>query len=59
VRAGEHALHGFRNWDLQARLYSGPAQSPLELKSRCARVSRIIAKLRGHGLVAKVPGSRL
>ena len=34
-------------------------QSPLELKSRCARVSRIIAKLRGHSLVAKVHGSRL
>ncbi len=31
----------------------------MELKSRCSRVSRIIAKLRGHGLVAKVPGSRL
>lgn len=59
VLAGEHAIHGFRNRDLQARLYSSPAQSPLELKSRCARVSRIIAKLRGHGLVAKVPGSRL
>jgi len=59
VLAGEHAIHGFRNRDLQARLYSGPAQSPRELKSRCSRVSRIIAKLRGHGLVAKVPGSRL
>jgi hypothetical protein len=59
VLAGEHTIHGFRNRDLQARLYSGPAQSPLELKSRCSRVSRIIAKLRGHGLVAKLPGSRL
>ncbi len=59
VLAGEHAIQGFRNRDLQARLYSVPAQSPKELKSRCARVSRIIAKLRGHGLVAKVPGSRL
>jgi hypothetical protein len=59
VLAGEHAIHGFRNRDLRARLYSGPAQSPRELKSRCARVSRIIAKLRGHGLVAKVPGNRL
>ena len=57
--AGEHAIHGFRNRDHQARLCSSPAQSPLQLKSRCARVSRIIAKLRGHGLVAKVPSSRL
>ncbi len=59
VMAGEHAINGFRNRDLQARLYSAPANSALELKTRCARVSRIIAKLRGHGLVAKVPGSRL
>ncbi len=57
--AGEHAIHGFRNRDLQARLYSGTAQSPLEFKSRRSCVSRIIAKLRGHGFVAKVPGSRL
>jgi len=57
--AGEHAINGFRNRDLQARLYSTPPQSPPESKSRCARVSRIIAKLRGHGLVAKVPASRL
>jgi len=59
VLAGEHAIHGFRNRDLQARLYSGPAQSPRESMSRCARVSRSIGNLRGHGLMAKVPGSRL
>jgi hypothetical protein len=59
VLAGEHAIHGFRNRDLQARLYPAPAQSSPEAKTRCSRVSRIIAKLRGHGLVAKVPASRL
>jgi len=59
VLAGEHAIQGLRNKDLRARLYHSPAKSPTEAKSRCSRVSRIIAKLRGHGLLAKVPGSRL
>ena len=30
-----------------------------EAHRRCERTSRLIAKLRGHGLVAKVPRSRL
>jgi hypothetical protein len=59
VLAGEHAISGFRNRDLQARLYRMAAAAPDEAKRRCSRVCRIIAKLRGHGLVAKVPGSRL
>ena len=33
--------------------------SPEDAQRRCARVSRLIAKLRGHGLVAKVPHLRL
>jgi hypothetical protein len=57
--AGEHATNGFRNHDLAARLYHTPARSPEERKCRCARVSRLIAKMRAHGLVAKVPYSRL
>lgn len=59
VLAGEHSIQGLRNRDLQARLYRIPPKSPTEAKSRGARVSRIITKLRGHGLLAKVPGSRL
>ena len=31
----------------------------MEAKRRCARVSRQIAKLRGHGLVAKIPQRRI
>ncbi|MBI2939399.1 MAG: hypothetical protein HYY04_03095 [Chloroflexi bacterium] len=57
--AGEHLLNGFRNNDLCARLYDGPSADPTEANRRCARVSRLIAKLRGHRLVAKVKGSRL
>ena len=59
VLAGAHAINGFRNRDLQAHLYSRPADTPDEARRRCNRVCRLIAKLRGHHLVAKVPGSRL
>jgi hypothetical protein len=59
VLAGEHTITGFRNHDLQARLWSRPARDPDEARRRCARTSRLIAKLRGHGLVAKVPRCRL
>jgi len=59
VLAGEHALNGFRNKDLQARLYAQPATTPQEARRRSQRISRHIAKLRGHGLIKKVPGCRL
>ncbi len=59
VLAGEHIINGFRNSDLATRLYGSVADGPQEIKRRCARASRIIAKLRGHGLIAKVKGCRL
>jgi hypothetical protein len=57
--AGGHNIVGFRNADLVARLYRRPPANQTEAHRRCARVSRLIAKLRGHGLVAKVPHQRL
>ena len=57
--AGEFAINGFRNRDLQGKLYSAPANNPAEIKRRTHRTSRLIAKLRGHGLIAKVTNSRL
>ena len=57
--AGEHALNGFRNKDLQVRLYAFSAPSESEHCQRSARVTRLLAKLRGHGLISKVKGSRL
>jgi hypothetical protein len=59
VLAGEHQLNGFRNKDLQARLFSTPPRSDDEQRRRSARITRWIAKLRGHGLIAKVQASRL
>jgi hypothetical protein len=59
VLAGAHTIVGFRNHDLTARLYPRPPADDREVRRRCARTSRLIAKLRGHGLVAKVRGARL
>jgi hypothetical protein len=59
VMAGEHTINGFRNRDLQTHLYSARARNAGERRRRSARTSRVIRKLRGHRLVAKVPGCRL
>ena len=59
VLAGGHLLNGFRNQGLCARLYASAPATPADAKRRCARVSRLIAKLRGRGLVAKVKDARL
>jgi hypothetical protein len=59
VMAGENLINGFRNHDIRNRLAIKPLTDPVEIKRACARTSRKIAKLRGHGLVAKVRGSRL
>lgn len=57
--AGEHPAVGFRNRDIQRRLFQEPPVDPIEARRRCARVNRKIATLRGHGLVAKVPHQHL
>lgn len=59
VMAGEYVINGFRNHNITARLYSHEPATSEEAKRMCARVSRLIRKLRDHGLVSKVPGSRL
>lgn len=53
VLAGEHALQGFRNKDVQARLYTVPAETEKEQRQQSMRVSRQLAKLRGYGLIKK------
>ena len=58
VLAGEHAIRGFRNTDITARLYTRPPADAEEAHRRCERTSRLIVKLRGHGLVAKIPRAR-
>jgi hypothetical protein len=58
VLAGEHAIRGFRNIDITHRLYHRHPADRDEAHRRCERVSRLIVKLRGHGLVAKIPRAR-
>jgi hypothetical protein len=57
--AGGNTIVGFRNHDIVARLYPYPPRARQDRQRRCARVSRLICKLRGHGLVAKVANVRL
>lgn len=59
VAVGGHLINGFRNRDITRRLYPESPMSSEEARRRCARISRKIAKLRGHGLVAKVKNSHL
>ena len=59
VLHGDHAIHGFRNRDLQRHLYTSPPRSREERLRRGEHTSRKIAKLRGHGLIRKVGNSRL
>jgi len=54
VNRGEFAVKGFRNRDLQAILFTSPADSPQEKRRRSARVTRMIRMLRAHGLVKKI-----
>jgi hypothetical protein len=58
VLAGEHAIHGFRNSDVTKRLYTRPPADPDERRRRCERTSRLMVKLRGHALIAKIPRAR-
>ncbi len=59
VLSGDFAINGFRNRDLQGKLYPAAATDASEAAKRTHRTSRLIAKLRGHGLITKVKNSRL
>ena len=59
VMDGRHLLNGFRNQDLAHLLEPLLEATAEQERRRCGRISRLIAKLRAHGLIAKVPGSRL
>jgi hypothetical protein len=57
VLSGDFTINGFRNRDLQEKLYPAAAKDAAETKRH--RTSRLIAKLRGHGLITRVKNSRL
>lgn len=55
ITRGEFTISGFRNRDLQAVFFPGPATSPTERRRRSAAISRKLRLLRAHGLISKVP----
>jgi hypothetical protein len=59
VLLGEHNIKGFRNRNITDRLYRRAPADRDEAHRRCEKTSRLITKLRGHHLVAKVPNTRL
>ena len=59
VLSGEFAITGFRNRDLQAKLFDTAPPDDREARRRTHQTSRLIAKLRGHRLIAKIGTSRL
>ncbi len=56
INRGEFALNGLRNRDIRSRLFPTPA-SAREQRRRAARVSRLLALLRAHGLLRKIGGT--
>jgi len=55
VNRGEFLLHGFRNRDLVALLYSSRRVPRQEQRRRSASVTRKLRLLRAHSLIKKVP----
>lgn len=59
VLKGEYALTGFRNRDVRAALFGASAPDKKTEQRRRARVSRLLAKLCGHGLIERIEHSHL
>jgi hypothetical protein len=55
LMSGEHAVHGFANRDLRAKLAGHLREDP---KPQSAQASRLLHRLHVYGLVAKIPRSR-
>jgi hypothetical protein len=54
VGRGAFLIHGFRNRDMRAILY-GVTDDDAVRKKQASAVTRLLALLRGHGLITKVP----
>jgi hypothetical protein len=55
LMSGEHAVHGFANRDLRAKLTGHLRPDP---KQQSAQISRLLHRLHVYGRVAKIPRSR-
>jgi hypothetical protein len=58
LMSGEHALHGFTNHDLRAKLADSSLRLADDERRQSAQVSRLLHRLHVYGLVAKIPRSR-
>jgi len=54
VSRGEFEIAGFRNQDLRLALFS-QSEDSAERRRQAARVTRLLALLRAHGLIKKIP----
>lgn len=56
INRGEWTLSGFSNRDLRSALYPRQAD-PVEQRRQSGRITRALARLRVHGLIAKINGT--
>src|SRR3954471_13215908 len=59
VLSGDFTVNGFRNRDLQGKLYPAAATDVADAKRRTHRTSCLLGKLRGHDHITRVKNSRL
>jgi hypothetical protein len=55
VGRGEHLITGFRNRDVRRCLYGERSKDVAVHRRQSGRVSRLLALLRAHGLIQKIP----
>ena len=55
INQPEYLITGFRNADLRLALFGADPDDPVDRRRRSARISRLLALLRAHGLVKKIP----
>jgi hypothetical protein len=58
VGRGEHRITGFRNRDVRQCLYGDRSKDAAVYRRQLGRVSRLLALLRAHGLIQKIPKTR-
>lgn len=55
VGRGEHLITGFRNRDVRRQLYGERSTDTAVHRRQSGRVSRLLALLRAHGLIQRIP----
>jgi hypothetical protein len=53
IAKGDYLINGFRNRDLRGDLF-GPCADPQEHRRQAAKITRLLALLKAHGLILKV-----